>query len=372
MKGTALLISNTAWSVFNFRWNLLEMVRRSGMQPVVCAARDGYSRDISAAYGFVHLRTLAAHGTSPLGDIRLLFELIALMRRIRPSLVLTFTIKPNIYGALAAHFSGVRAVICTVNGLGRATASLGFVGMLTRRLYSISMRYASSVVFQNADDRNFMVRRRIVPGSKTSLTAGSGVDLERFRAEIREKSAGHACFLFCGRILKSKGAVLFAEAARQVKSEFPFAEFRLMGALSGPDHDGISLRQLQQWESEGWVTYLGEARDVRPILASADVVVLPSFYPEGVPRILIEALASAKPVVTTDRPGCRDTVDEGQNGFLVPPRNLNALVAAIREMVLMPNDRYRAMCVRSREKAERQFDESLVLDKYANLIGAAG
>lgn len=364
------LVSNTAWSVFNFRRNLLALLERDGRRVLVSAGTDAYSSEVAAKYEFVPLAALSSHGTNPMQDVRLFFELLTLFRRVRPVVVLTFTIKPNIYGSLAARLLGIPA-ICTVNGLGRATRSPGRVGAITRALYRRTIRYAARVVFQNAEDREWMVARRIVAKERTALTPGSGVDLLRFAEHFESKAAGEARFLFCGRILRSKGAELFSRAARILKAEFPSSVFELLGQAGNGDADSVTIAELHAWETDGAVRYLGESRDVRPYMAAAHVVVLPSSYPEGVPRALIEALASGKPIVTTDAPGCRDTVDAGANGFLVTPDSLEDLIDALRRLILFGADEYRAMCVNSRRKAEQEFDERLVLARYAEILEAA-
>lgn len=353
-----VVLSNVAQSLVNFRGRLLEELVAVGHEVIAVAPeRDDPVLPALAAMGVRYVPVaMSRTGLAPGADLGYARALHRLFRAERPDATFGYTVKPSVYGTLAARAAGVPHRVFMVNGLGYAFGEGGprqrLVGAVARLLYRAAGSAAHRVVFQNPDDRDAFVRLGLVAAAKTLRVAGSGVDLERFAAVPLPD--GPPTFLLIARLIAEKGVLDFVEAAREVRRHVPEARFQLLGPFD--DAPGaVSEAQVAAWAREGVVAYLGTTRDVRPYLASATAFVLPSYYREGVPRTALEALATGRPVVTTDRPGCRETVVDGRNGFLVPARDPAALARALRDLIADP-DRLRAMAAASRALAEERFD----------------
>ena len=318
---------------------------------------------------------------NPLAELKGILKLWRIYRRIRPDIVHHFTPKPNIYGAIAAQLAGVPVVIASVNGLGYTFTEKGVKSNLIRPivsiLYRLAFRMSEAAVFQNQDDISYFERNGLVPAEKVNyIPGGAGVDTSMFNPEaIDPVASSHlkeslgvppdtSVVLMVGRMLWHKGIAEYVECARILGPKHRTC-FLLVGPVDQGNPSSISLRQLESWADEGCVRYLGERPDIRELLAIADVVVLPS-YREGLPRVLLEAAAMGKPMVASDVPGCRDVVDDGINGILVPPKDVASLVAAI-EGLLVSSARRRQMGAAARHKALREFDEGKVVEQVLGL-----
>lgn len=357
-RKAVIIASNTMWYLKNFRLPLMLELRARSVS-VVAVARADDSADALRAAG---LRTLdlpmARKGMNPLGDLGTFARFVRVYRKERPAVVLHNTIKPVIYGSLAARATGVPCILNMVPGLGYVYADNTLGRVLLRRLvealYRLALASSRTVFFQNRDDRDHFVGRRLVDATRAVVTNGSGVDLKHFAYTPPRRAEGECVFLFVGRLLKDKGVLEFLAAARRLHARVPAARFRLLGFLDEGNPSGISRADLDEHTVPGSIDYLGSATDVRPALRDADVVVLPS-YREGVPKALLEAMAVGRPIVTTDAPGCREVVAPGVNGLLIPPRNAEALETAMASLVSDPGRR-EAMGRAGRTIAEERFD----------------
>jgi glycosyltransferase involved in cell wall biosynthesis len=308
-------------------------------------------------------------GTNPVRDAKLFLRYLRTLRRERPAAFLGYTIKPNVYGSLAAHSLGI-PVINNVSGLGTAFIRDTWITRVVKGLYRLALRRSHTVFFQNEDDRRVFVDNKLVTPDRTALVPGSGIDLQRFEpADVLRRQQGFQ-FLLIARLLYDKGVGEFVDAARLIKPTHPEARCTLLGFLDAKNRTAVSRDDVDRWVSEGIIEYLGSSDDVRPFIAEADCVVLPS-YREGTPRTLLEAAAMAKPLIATDVPGCREVVEDGQNGFLCRVKDARDLATKMIGMMEMaPADR-RAMGEAGRQKMERQFDERLVIDAYLGRLEAA-
>jgi glycosyltransferase involved in cell wall biosynthesis len=300
-------------------------------------------------------------GTSPLRDLSLLLRLWRLLRHERPSLVIFYTVKPNIYGSLAARALGIPSIV-NVTGLGAAFIRQSWLTHVVSRLYRLAFLH-SRVVFENTADRQLFVDGKLVQAEQTIVMSTTGVDLTQFAPHRPRPPDDEIRFLLIARMLWDKGVGEFVAAARQIRRQVPGARFYLLGFLDVPNPAAIDRATVEAWQAEGVVTYLGETSDVRPAIAAADCIVLPS-YREGLSRSLIEAAAMARPIIATDVPGCRDTVDAGISGLLVPPRDAVSLAAAMRDFCALSPAARSAMGHASRLKAEAEFDERHVIARY--------
>ena len=335
-----VVVASLAYSLVNFRGRLLADMKAAGHDVIACAPDD--DADVRAwlvrqGIGWRRI-PMARVGLNPFVDLGTLRALLALLRAERPDIVLAYTQKPIIYAGLATRLTGTR-FFAMVSGLGHVYGEEVSSRMrLLRRgvsvLYRAALRHARAVFVFNRDDRAELLRHRIIDvDTPVVQVPGSGIDIDRF-AHVAPPPA--PVFLMIARLLRAKGVHDFVAAARIVRRRHPQARFRLLGPTD-PGPDGITHVELERWVSEGTIDYLGETRDVRRFLADASVFVLPSWYREGLPRTILEAMATGRAVVTTDRPGCRDPIEEGVNGFVVPARDVDALAVAMERFAAEPS-----------------------------------
>jgi glycosyltransferase involved in cell wall biosynthesis len=366
-----LLSINAAWNIANFRGGLIRGLQAAGYEVVAAAPPDAHVARIEAmGCRFVPLPMENA-GVSPIADVALLARYHALLRRERPSAFLGWTIKPNVYGSLAAQALSI-PVVNNVSGLGTAFIRETWLTKVASTLYRTAFRRSHRVFFQNADDRRLFVERGLVAEARTGLLPGSGIDLEHFRPrDVERASEAGVYFLLVARLVFDKGVREFVEAARIVRAHRPEARFTLLGFLEVENRTAVSRADVEAWVAEGLVTYAGTTDDVRPHLAAADCVVLPS-YREGAPRTLIEAAAMARPVIATDVPGCRHVVEDGATGLLCRVRDGADLAAKMLAMIEMGPAARAAMGRAGRAKMEREYDERLVLAAYLEALKECG
>jgi glycosyltransferase involved in cell wall biosynthesis len=361
----ACLSANTTWYVVNFRSRLIESLIDQGWRVVVLSPPDRHVERL-AALGAEHVPlTLDNAGTNPLRELGTLWRIRKALTRIKPSVVLTFTPKINIYLSLVARTLGV-PVIANISGLGRAFVSGGWIEKVSRALYGVALRWPSTVFFQNEDDRAIFIKAGLVDADRTHRLPGSGVDVDRFSPRPKPQ-AGPFQFLLVARLLWDKGVGEFVEAARIVKARHPDVEFALAGFLDVDNPSAVPRSAVEEWEREGVIRFLGSFDDMVPVYAQADCVVLPSYYREGVPRSLLEAASMGKPVITTDSVGCRDTVEDGVTGFLVPPRNSGALGAQMLALFDQNDAGRAAISAASTLRIRQIFDEKIVLNAYISI-----
>jgi glycosyltransferase involved in cell wall biosynthesis len=366
-----VFVSNTAWSIYNYRQGLLRALRARGVELTVIAPRDTAFAALTALGCDCIDLPVSAKGTNPLADLRTLGALWRHYRRLRPDTVFHYTIKPNIYGSLAARLAGVASVAVTT-GLGYVFIQPSAAARVARRLYRLAFRFPREVWFLNRDDHQAFVEHRLLAHpERARILHGEGIDLQHFALTTAPtpRPGEEVVFLLIGRLLWDKGVGEYVEAARRLKVRWPRSRWQLLGPVGAANPSAISAAQVRAWQDEGVIEYLGEAADVRPHIAAADCIVLPS-YREGVPRTLLEALALARPVVATDVPGCRETVDDGLTGLLCRARDAGDLADKMAAMVAMDAGARAAMGMRGRRKAEREFDEKVVIERYFDTLAA--
>ena len=333
-----LLIAGLAESLTNFRGPLITALLARKAQVHVAApnleADNATNAKLVALGCHVHSISLARAGTNPLADLRTLLSLLGLMRKVRPDLVLAYTIKPVIYGMLAARITGVAKRFALITGLGYAFqgGATGRLQQLVQRLYKLALKCADKVFFQNPDDQALFKELGLLNGVASVVVNGSGVDLSYYAAQ--PMSSNVPTFLMIARLLGDKGVREYAQAATQLKAQNPTAVFQVAGWID-ENPNAVAQHELDDWVSSGAIEYLGKLDDVRPALADCSVFVLPS-YREGTPRSVLEAMAIGRAIITTDAPGCRETVIQGVNGFLVPIKNSPALADAMQICINQP------------------------------------
>ncbi|WP_245746831.1 glycosyltransferase family 4 protein [Paraburkholderia lycopersici] len=360
------LVCNTAWAIYTYRRGFLRALTQSGAQVTVIAPRDRTFEPLTEMGCRCVELPVASKGTNPFHDLRTLLALFKHYRALKPDVVFHYTIKPNIYGSIAAWLACTPSVAVTT-GLGYVFIQKSRAAEVAKRLYRFAFRFPREVWFLNQDDEAaFKEGNLLAHPERARLLHGEGVDLDDFPFTPLPARAEFA-FVLIGRLLWDKGVGEYVEAARQLCTRYPHARFRLLGPVGVDNPSAISRDEVAAWEREGIIEYLGETADVRPYIADADCVVLPS-YREGVPRTLMEASAMGRPIVATRVPGCREVVADGENGLLCEARNAGALAATLARMLDLDDAARAAMAARGRKKIEKEFDERVVVQRYRELI----
>lgn len=361
-----MMTVNAAWNIWNFRRPLVAELLEQGHRVTVLAPPDDSVPDLeSLGCRFIPLE-MSKKGLNPLEDLKLERRYRRVLRAEAPDIVLSYTIKNNIFGARAAQVMGV-PFVPNVTGLGTAFLSSGPLQRIAEVLYRWAFRRLPVIFFQNADDRALFLERSLVRADQARLLPGSGIDLTRFATTAMPDPEAPPVFLMIGRLLRDKGVIEFVEAARQIKARHPDVRFQLLGAVGWENRTAIEAETVQSWVDEGVVEYLGTSPDVRPQIAAATCVVLPS-YREGAPRTLIEAAAMARPLIATDVPGCRSVIDRDVSGLFCVLRDADSLAAAMAQVLEMTPDARAAMGQAGRAKMEREFDQEIVLGAYRDAI----
>ncbi|WP_457804789.1 glycosyltransferase family 4 protein [Vibrio cholerae] len=357
-----IMVANTAWSVFNFRHTLIKDLLSSGVELYVIAPEDKFSAKLVDMGCQVLDLPMQAKGVNPIADLALMLRLLRHYREIKPDFIIHYTIKPNIYGSLAAKLAGIPSLAITT-GLGYTFVNQNVVSQVAQQLYKFAFRYPKEVWFLNEDDRSVFLEHHLIEPDKAVLLHGEGVNLNHFVPSDKPQSDENIRFLLIARMLRDKGVCEFVEAARQIRQRYPNAIFQLLGDCSVLNPSVIGREEIALWEKEGIVEYLGTTDDVRPIIAQADCLVLPS-YREGIPRTMIESAAMAKPLIVSDAPGCRDVVLDGQTGYLCEVKNAKALAQRCEQFLTLSDSEKQAMGKAGRSFMEAKFDEKLVIKQY--------
>lgn len=362
-----LIFSSYLPSVLNFRGDLISSIADKGYEIHIIAPDlqeylDDQNKLIEQGY-YVHSIPMQRVGTNPVADIETLVAVFRLLRKIKPTYILSYTIKPVIYGTLAASLARVPNRYALITGLGYAfqdteeTNHKSLFKRIIKELYQRSLSKASKVFFQNPDDLQLFKELGLLQSDTPAVVVnGSGVNMSKFDVtSLPHDDAGctKPSFLLIARLLNDKGIIEYVEAARKIKHQYPEVEFHLVGGLFD-NPAAISQQQLDAWLKEELFTYWGKVKDVRPAISKNSVYVLPS-YREGTPRTVLEAMSMGRAIITTDAPGCRETVVDGKNGFLVPVRNVDALVQAMLRFIEQP-ELMQQMGQHSREIVEEKYD----------------
>ena len=366
------IAANAAWNLVNFRAGLISAIICNGYDVVAIAPPDARAQGALEAMGArVASVPIDSKGVSPVRDLASFLAFRRLFLAERPLCFLGYTVKPNVYGSLAARSCGV-PTINNISGLGTAFIAKTWLTPVVEQLYRLGLSAAHRVFFQNEDDHRLFRTRKLAPRGRTQVLPGSGIDLTRFAAQPARARLGAdgPTFLLIARMVRDKGVVEYAAAARLLKARHPSWTFRIVGFLDVANRTAIDRATVEAWVAAGDVLFDGPSDDVRPHIAAADCVVLPS-YREGTSRVLLEAAAMARPLVATDVPGCREVVENGVNGFLCQARNVESLAAAMERMGELGSQARARMGTAGRAKVERDYDERIVIDAYLEAIRSA-
>jgi len=361
MKGNILVLSNSIVGLHSFRKEVMKAIVDAGYQLYISVPNSDDDRVIYfEEIGCKIIKTdFNRRGMNPFADLKLMMNYRKIIKQLRPVAVLSYTIKPNVYGGIACRLTGA-PLIANITGLGDAIENGGWLQKLTLSLYKYSLRKASRVFFQNVTNRNFCIQKGLANSSSVILP-GSGVNLAH-HAYQEYAPDGVIKFLFIARLLKDKGTEEYFETAKAIKEKYPQTEFQILGWV-----DGGYRQKLDELVSKGIINYLGTTSDVRPYLKSVHCTVMPSYH-EGMSNVNLESAANGRPVITTNVPGCRETVNDGKTGFLVEAKNAVALTQGVERFLALPYKHKVLMGQLAREKVEREFDRQIVVREYLSAI----
>ena len=364
-----IISANSAWNVVNFRKGIVLELINHGFEVVVVSPKDEYV-DKLCDLGCQHINiNVDNKGINPINDLYLTFQYLKIFYQVDPNVILTYTVKPNIYGSLAAYILSI-PIVNNISGLGTAFIRGGLLGRIVNFLYKISLRKSECVFFQNHDDENLFLKKNLVTKDQVSVLPGSGVNLEYYqpqKSNIFNKDQGEFIFLLIARLIWDKGIQEYVSAARIVKEYSPTSRFQILGFLGVDNQTAVPRSQVDLWVTEGVIEYIGVAKDVRPYIDSSNCVVLPS-YREGVPKTLLEAAAMGRPIITTKVEGCKEVVDDGVNGYLCNARDDKDLAEKMKIMLTTSSKDIVQMGLSGRKKMEKEFDEKIVINMYLLIV----
>ena len=351
-----LFLVNHDVVIYNFRLELVERLLAEGHQVVISSPYGERIDDLVALGCEFRPITLSRHGMNPVQEMKLLWDYLKLIKKEKPDVVFTYTIKPNIYGGIACALRKVPYVV-NITGLGTAVENSGLVQKITVMLYRLALARVQRVFFQNEENRQFFVDRKLAMG-KHGMLPGSGVNLQRF-SPLEYPGEETTEFVFISRIMKEKGADQYLEAAEYIREKYPNTRFHICGFC-----EQAYEQKLKDLHDKGIIIYHGMVRDVKQVIAKAHCTIHPTYYPEGLSNVLLESAACARALITTNRSGCREVIDNGINGFVVEQKNAQDLINKIEVFLALPWEQKKAMGIAGRAKVEREFDRQIVVEKY--------
>ncbi len=360
MGKKVLILANKDGGLYSFRKELLQKLISEGNQ-VYCSLPFGEKTDLITDLGCECINTkVSRRGTNPVEDVKLFFRYLKLLGKIKPDVVFTYTIKPNVYGGMACALKRI-PYIANVTGLGTAVQNGGLMQKLTLTLYKIGLSKAKTVFFQNSENQKFMISKGIIKGTN-DLLPGSGVNLEQHCFEEYPETDEKVVLLTIGRIMKDKGTNEILQAAKIIKAEYPNVIFRFIGP-----HDGNCKENLENAVKEGIVEHIGKQPSVHSFIKDSHATLHASYH-EGMSNVLLETASSGRPIIATDVPGCRETYDDGVSGISFKAKDVDDLVRAIREFLALTNEQKARMGKAGRLKMEKEFNRNIIVNKYLEII----
>ncbi|MBP1534248.1 MAG: glycosyltransferase family 4 protein [Ruminococcus sp.] len=364
-KKRVLFLVNHEVVIYNFRLEIVERLLSDGYEVHISCPYGERIDELVALGAKYHEIVISRHGMNPLSEVLLLKDYEKLLKQVKPDIILGFTIKPNIYGAMAAKKFGI-PFVANITGLGTAVENGGWKQKIFISLYRYAFSNIQRVFFQNTENRQLFIDNNIAIG-KHKMLPGSGVNLERFPVrDYPSEENGTVRFAFISRIMKEKGIDYYLAAAKAIKKKYPKAEFHICGFCEA-EYEG----KLNEYNDNGTVIYHGMIHDVAEFLTDIHCVVHPTYYPEGLSNVLLEACASGRPIITTDRSGCREVVDDGVNGYMIPCQNEKKLIEAVDRFMGLSDDERKKMGLAGRAKVQKEFDRQIVIQKYINEVEKA-
>ena len=360
-----IICANTFWNIYNFRLGLINDLKILGYKVIVVAGKDKYEFKVKELVDDSYTLRIANKGVNPLQDIITIIQLVKILKTVNADFVLLFTIKPVIYGSIVSIFFK-SSFIATITGLGSAFLEQSWVTRLVRLLYKFGLKNINKVIFQNKYDKEYFINNNLIIEEKSEVINGSGIDLNKFKFSPLDNN-NEFKFVLIGRLIKDKGINEFVEAANKIKKNNPMTKFLLIGPSSFNDRGAITLETINKWKKGGCIEYIGESKNVINHIQDASCVILPS-YREGISKVLLEASAIGRPIITCDVPGCKDIVIDNHNGFLCKPRDAVDLELKIKKFLSLPFSKRKDMGLKARDRVEKYFSHDEVFKKYHKII----
>ena len=359
--------SNISWSIYNFRRGLLMSLKKDGHHIYTIASKDDYSNKLEEL-GFRHTNIIINNNSkNPINDLNLIYQYYKIYKKIAPDVICHNAIKPNIYGTIAAGILNI-PVVNNISGLGTIFINNNFSTIIAKLLYFISQKKAAAVFFQNSSDLELFLKNKLINKNKCIIIPGSGVNTKKFVREMGiNKLNKKFTFLFIARLIYIKGIIEFVEAAKIIKNKFPNVQFDILRPIYSSGETAIKPSELEEWISSGYINYLGESDLVKQEMDKANCVVLPS-YREGLSKVLIEASSMSLPIITTNVPGCKDVVIDGETGFLCKVKDHIDLALQMEKMIMLSSQEIKLMGEKGRKRAIEVFDENIIINHYKNII----
>ena len=355
-----LILANIGLGLYKFRKELLEELAKEN-EVFFCIPNDEFVDPIKKlGCQFIDNPLLDRHGTNPVKELKLISFYKKVLRDVKPDIVLTYTIKPNAYGGMACASLGV-PYVANITGLGTSIENGGLMQKVSLTLYKRGLRKAQKVFFQNTENRDFMVGNGVVKGAYDMLP-GSGVNLNQYNV-FPYPDGDTVDFVFIARVMKEKGIDQYLDAAKEIRKRHPETRFHICGFCE-QNYEGL----LKELNDNGTVVYHGLISDMTEIYKMISCTVHPTYYPEGLSNVLLESAASGRPIITTDRSGCREVVEDGVNGYVVKQQDSKDLIEKIEKFMSLSLDERKAMGLAGRAKVEREFDRQIVIQKYLDEV----
>lgn len=359
-KKTIAIISNDSVWTYNLRREIIQALLDVGYRVTVIVGYGQRIEDLKKmGCDFIDI-PVDRHGVNPFRELWLARKYHKALKELQPDAVLTYTLKPNIYGGYVCSRLKI-PFIANVTGLGTAVENEGLMQKIVMKMLRFGLKHASMVFFQNTENQQFFIDKKIAV-SAHDLLPGSGVNLQRY-AFTEYPTDDVIKFAFVSRIMREKGIDQYLEAAEYISHKYPNVEFHICGFCEA-EYNG----KLQQMSDMGVVKYHGMIRDVAGFMSNMNAIIHPTYYPEGISNVLLESCAIGRPIITTDRSGCREVVDDGVNGFVIPQKNSQALIDAIERFLELNFEQKQKMGVEARAKVEREFDRNIVVQRYVDIV----
>ncbi len=365
-KKKIAFVSNTSFSLYNFRIGVIRHFVKN-YDVVVIAPEDEYS-DFFRKEGIRYIPIVMENkGTSVVNDMRLMKNLYNLYKKEKLDFIFHYTIKPIIYGSIASSLQSIKSIAITT-GLGFAFMKESLINKIVKVMYRFAVRRVCEVWFLNHDDFQVFISNKIVKENKTFILNSEGVDMEHFSEMEKSSNNGNFTFLLFSRLIVEKGIREYATAAKKLKAKYPDISFSLLGKIDVGTSGNISQEEIDEWVREGYIDYKGYSLEVRQFIADSDCVVLPSYYREGIPRCLMEAMSMKKPIITTNNVGCVELIEDGVNGYMCEPKSADDLMEKMERLFLLSKEEQIKMGESGREIIRKKYDEKLIIETYEKRI----
>ncbi len=356
-----LILANSDKGLYNFRKELIDKLLNNQYLVYIVVPKGARTPELIEMGCHVIDISLERQGTNPLKDMNLFLKYKKILKEIKPEIVLTYTIKPNIYGGIACRLAKI-PYIANITGLGSAIEDGGILSKILLKMYEIAFKKIKCVFCQNEANLKFLIESKIVKNDRLKLIPGSGVNLDKFQLKPYPDD-DIIRFIFVGRIMKKKGIEQYLETAEYIKNKYSSVEFGIVGR-----YEEKYSEKIKQLQNKNIIKYYGEQADVKPFLEKASCIIHPTFYAEGMSNVLLEAAATGRPAITTNRPGCKEIVDDGKTGFLIKEQNTEDLIDKVERFIKLDMDKKKEMGIAARKKVEDKFNRNIVINRYMEEI----